>query len=73
MSFMPSPGSVVRLDDGSIAIVTAVTPDGKGDLAWDGKEEFGISIDSIVELIYEPECSGSDYWPRRRYETKGEQ
>ena len=54
MSFMPNPGSVVRLDDGRIAIVTKAKAKGP-DLVWTGTGEEEIAhIDQIVELIYEP-------------------
>jgi len=55
MSFMPNPGSLVRLKSGAIAIVTNVTPNGSGDAVWDGKDEFPITAWDIVSVIHEPE------------------
>lgn len=53
MSFMPSPGSVVRLKSGAIALITHITPLGDGDTAWDGQDEFPISVDDIASIIWE--------------------
>lgn len=56
MSFMPKPGSIVRLMDGRIAIVTAVAPPGDVvDRVWTGAAEEDISAWDIAEVIHEPE------------------
>lgn len=54
MSFMPNPGSVVRLRDGRIAIVVNVTPNGRADSAWTGTEEVKVSPDDIATVFHEP-------------------
>jgi hypothetical protein len=52
MSFMPNPGTKVRLRDGRLAVVTAFTPDGRGDRVRfeDGHEEHVTAWD-IDEII----------------------
>ena len=54
MSFMPNPGSVVRLRDGRIAIVINVTPNGRADAAWTGTEEVRVNAGDIATVFYEP-------------------
>jgi len=62
VSFMPSPGSIVRGANWRIGIVTSVTPDGKGDMVvWlsdeysDGRPDVSVSPDDIYEVIHEVE------------------
>jgi hypothetical protein len=54
MSFMPSAGTNVRLRDGRLAVVTAVTPDGRDDRVRfeDGHEEriTAWNIDEIIGI-----------------------
>lgn len=55
MSFMPNPGSVVKLRDGRIAIITSVTPDGSNDRMWNGQREERVVDHDIWQIIHEPE------------------
>lgn len=55
MSFLPSPGSVVRLNDGRIGIVTKLTPLGDDDRVWVGAEEVSVTYRDIDELIHDSE------------------
>jgi hypothetical protein len=61
LSFMPSPGSVVRLTSGEIGTVVKVTPKGDDDRVmvlresegkWKAKE-VRINIDLIEKILYE--------------------
>lgn len=55
MSFMPNPGSVVRLTNGLVGVVTRVSPSGSDDRVWTGSAENQITADDIAEVIHEPE------------------
>jgi len=57
MSFMPSPGTRVRMRDGRIAVVTKVTPDGEDDRVRyaDGPEEQVTPWDIGEVLDDEPD------------------
>lgn len=65
MSFMPSPGSIVRLTSGEIGTVVKVTPDGKDDRVTVIREMWGrskakevrITVDQIAEIIKEVEST----------------
>jgi hypothetical protein len=55
MSFMPSPGSLVRLDDGAVAVVTKVTPGGGDDRVQrlGSTDEERITAWDIHEVLHE--------------------
>ena len=55
MSFMPNIGSLVRLVDGRVGVVTKITPLGEDDRIWTGVAEERISFGSIREVLHEPE------------------
>jgi len=56
VSFMPSPGSKVRLLNGRIAIVVKVTPDGRDDrVRTEHGHEERVTLDDIAEIIEEVE------------------
>lgn len=56
---MPNVGSLVRLFDGTIAIVTRVTPLGDGGRVqrFARAIEEPVAIDDIAEVLHEPEAA----------------
>ena len=57
MSLLPSPGSLVRLHDGRVGVVTKLTPKGDDDRVWVGTEEVSVTFLDIAELI----CDSDDW------------
>src|SRR5271170_6577375 len=64
MSFMPSPGSLVRMTDGRTATVVSVTPDGSDDRVRfeDGHEEHADAW-KIAEVLKDSDerCAMCDH------------
>lgn len=58
MSFMPSPGSFVRLADGSLGIISSVTPKGDDDRVLTVTHgEIPVTVDDIAEILWENELN----------------
>lgn len=54
MSFMPSPGTRVRLRDGRAATVTKVSPDGRDDrVRFDDGHEERVVVRDLDEILTE--------------------
>jgi hypothetical protein len=50
---MPTPGSLVRLIDGRVAVVSKITPKGDDDRVWTGLGEEPSNARAIAEVIFD--------------------
>lgn len=70
MSFMPSPGSLVRMNDGRIAVVSKAVPDGRDDrVVYTDGVEVRVNAWDIDEIIWEFTVSITGSGSRSRART----
>jgi hypothetical protein len=65
VSFMPNPGSIVRLKSGQLALVTKVTPLGDDDrvLLLGLDTRFQSAAWEVTEVLFEPEAQSQESRP----------